>query len=142
MTPTEQDNELQFCESCNGMTRGNPTCGKCGAWRETEAMTPTQQDKELRTQIRNTLYNHEIGFSLAKADRQTPGQMVEELIDAMLCLVTADRKRVAMEARLDERQMLNFHRAYGRDYQETLETLEEANDERIALINNKRKELL
>ena len=54
-------------------------------------------------------------------------------------LIIADRKRVALEARLDERQMLSFHRAYGRDYQETLETLEESNDERIAELKQELK---
>ena len=59
MTPTEQDNDsLQLCNFCNCTTRGNPTCGRCGAWREGTGleepnssnysggiMTPT--DKEL-----------------------------------------------------------------------------------------------
>ena len=55
MTPTQQYKELQFCESCNCMTRGNPTCGKCGAWRETETITLTEQDKELEKFEQNLL---------------------------------------------------------------------------------------
>lgn len=50
-------------------------------------------------------------------------------------------KELVAEARLDERQMLNFHRAYGKDYQATLETLEEANDDRIAELKAQQEEV-
>ena len=48
---------------------------------------------------------------------------------------------MALEARIDERQILSFHRAYGKDYQETLETLEEANDKRIAELKAQQEEV-
>ena len=81
-------------------------------------MTPTEQDKELRELV------HIV-------------QNADTTYDAMQFII-ADRKRVALEARIDERQMLSFHRAYGRDYQATLETLEEANDKRIAELEAER----
>lgn len=85
-------------------------------------MTPTEQDKmsdeELYQSITDICFEN--------------GGVTKPMADKLMQLTTADRKRVALEARLDERQMLSFHRAYGRDYQATLETLEEANDKRIA----------
>ena len=84
-------------------------------------MTPTEQDKELRELV------HIV-------------QNADTTYDAMQ-FIKADRKRVELEARLDERQMLSFHRAYGRDYQATLETLEEANDDRIAELKAQQEEV-
>jgi len=84
-------------------------------------MTPTEQDKELRELV------HIV-------------QNADTTYDAMQFII-ADRKRVALEARIDERQMLSFHRAYGKDYQATLETLEEANDKRLAELKAQQEEV-
>ena len=89
-------------------------------------MTPTEQDKELREKI-----SHRFDSVCAEGHQQSCGEY-QTAVDDVMQLIAADRKRVALEARIDERQMLSFHRAYGKDYQETLETLEEANDKRIA----------
>jgi len=97
-------------------------------------MTPTEQDKELREKLDELLKSPRYGVSLFAGHRDI---LVEILAD----FITADRKRVALEARIDERQMLNFHRAYGKDYQGTLETLEEANDDRIAELKAQQEEL-
>ena len=94
-------------------------------------MTPTEQDNELLIAIQNV----ETQGSFVK--NEITGRAMKEIA----ALITADRKRVALEARIDERQMLSFHRAYGRDYQATLETLEESNDERIAELKAQQEQL-
>jgi len=101
-------------------------------------MTPTEQDK-LREQIEAIFKNPHCASCHEDWDYDSSyrtdsccTRFMTDSISKVVELITADRKRVALEARLDERQMLNFHRAYGKDYQETLETLEETNDERIA----------
>lgn len=86
-------------------------------------MTPTEHYKELRDAILLEFKN---------VHRLAPSDYTENCTNIVMQLIAADRKRVALEARIDERQMLNFHRAYGKDYQETLGMLEEANDDRIA----------
>lgn len=133
-------------------------------------MTPTEQDKELREKLaaieherwadwqkwvhkvlREANPSPEIGDILERWDRQieTPYEKLSEKekdsdreqVDRYWQLIIADRKRVALEARLEERQMLSFHRAYGRDYQATLETLEETNDKRIAQLKAQQEEV-
>ena len=114
MTPTEQDNDLQFCESCSCMTRGNPTCGKCGAWRETETMTPTEQDKELRALL-GEMPNFVIDWLELSDDLRNEWKkggkasdfgghraFIQKYEEKLAKLITADRKRVALEARIDE----------------------------------------
>ena len=117
MTPTEQDNDLQFCESCSCMTRGNPTCGKCGAWRETETMTPTEQDKELRAllgempgfvidwlELSDELRNEWKKGGKA-SDFGGHRTFIQKYEKKLAELITADRKRVELEARIDENNM-------------------------------------
>lgn len=99
-------------------------------------MTPTEQDSNGDGILKQRIYE-EIAVIFAGKDlshEQIAALMDDrkESVELIMRLITADRKRVALEARIDERQMLSFHRAYGRDYQATLETLEEANDERTA----------
>lgn len=53
---------------------------------------------------------------------------------------TQQLNTAVVEARIDERQSMNFHRAYGKDYQYTLELLEEQNDARIATLKQQLKE--
>lgn len=56
-------------------------------------MTPTEQDKELREAIAN----------IVEAEYKSPNYTpVVERIDHIMQLITADRKRVALEARIDE----------------------------------------
>ena len=107
-------------------------------------MTPTEQDNELRSAIIH--YRIKCDYYLSDRDEGVISQEEYETaicseLNAVIQLCTADRKRVALEARIDERQMLSFHRAYGRDYQATLETLEEANDERIAELKAQQEEV-
>ena len=82
---------------------------------------------ELYEQVSAAMYDTDYKHVI-----EDPEYFDRAAVDAVVEFITADRKRVALEARIDERQMLSFHRAYGRDYQATLETLEEANDDRIA----------
>ena len=111
MTPTEQNNDLQFCESCSCMTRGNPTCGKCGAWRETETMTPTEQENELRKAVWSSLASqmtHAINCTDPEHKRQESCvDFTEKNFDELMHLITADRKRVELEARLDEARYID-----------------------------------
>ena len=88
MTPTQQDKELQFCESCNCMTRGNPTCGKCGAWRETETITLTEQDKEIRKEIISILRDSKLDIvddadDIMQLIAAWHNKQVEELLDKL-----------------------------------------------------------
>ena len=141
MTPTEQDKELReklaaiehqrwadwqryvhsLCYENKGI--GGELTG--------ELTIPSELVRRWERQI-ETPY-HELSEKEKDSDR--------EQVDRYWQLITADRKRVELEARLDERQMLSFHRAYGRDYQATLETLEEANDDRIAELKAQQEEV-
>ena len=62
-------------------------------------MTPTEQDDELREKLWE-IFKHD---SLASSRAGSPSQKTEEAINS---LITADRKRVALEARLDELERL------------------------------------
>ena len=70
-------------------------------------MTPTEQENELRDEIKNIL-NAE-SFVSVDIDKVTPSLRAlvakrhdNGAIDTILELITADRKRVALEARIDE----------------------------------------
>ena len=56
-------------------------------------MTPTEQDNELREAIRLELKN---------VHRLAPADYTENCTNIVMQLITADRKRVAVEARIDE----------------------------------------
>ena len=60
-------------------------------------MTPTEQDEELREQI------YALDRLRVKIDPNLPriGSVMAR-VDDIVALITADRKRVALEARLDE----------------------------------------
>ena len=113
-------------------------------------MTPTEQDKKLEVALMELFCrSEEFGRTfLTCASKEEFAEAVnggaldhQQAAHEAMKLITADRKRVALGARIDERQMLSFHRAYGKDYQETLETLEEANDERIAELKAQQEEV-
>ena len=53
-------------------------------------MTPTEQDKELRKEIWDTLRYNQFNMETSSA------------VAHIMQLITADRKRVALEARIDE----------------------------------------
>ena len=56
-------------------------------------MTPTEQDKELREAILLEFKN---------VHRLAPSDYTENCTNIVMQLITADRKRVALEARIDE----------------------------------------
>lgn len=58
-------------------------------------MTPTEQDKELREKI-----NHRFDSVCAEGHQQSCGEY-QTAVDDVMQLITADRKRVALEARLE-----------------------------------------
>ena len=60
-------------------------------------MTPTEQDKELREAICDGMHIHpeELQYNL-------PNSFGNSELEAIMQLIIADRKRVALEARLDE----------------------------------------
>ena len=76
-------------------------------------MTPTEQDKELETQIQKVIASCLRFYGDIQRDSQT---CTSELMQ----LITADRKRVALEARIDEltrvlqRPYISQH-VYGQD---------------------------
>ena len=70
--------------------------------------------------------------------------IADKLLDNVEKLViewhTQQLNTAEVEARIDERQSMSFHRAYGKDYQYTLEILEEQNDARIATLKQQLKD--
>ena len=60
-------------------------------------MTPTEQDKELREGLAAIFYDDNYEYMLENEDMFDVGA-IEEAVQ----LITADRKRVALEARIDE----------------------------------------
>ena len=63
-------------------------------------MTPTEQDKELREKI-----SHRFDSVCAEGHQQSCGEY-QTAVDDVMQLITADRKRVALEARIDEIRMI------------------------------------
>lgn len=62
-------------------------------------MTPTEQDKELREKLdRLIIENQSVDGSIDISDQQA-------MRDEILELITTDRERVALEARIDERSI-------------------------------------
>ena len=59
-------------------------------------MTPTEQDNELREKI-----SHRFDSVCAEGHQQSCGEY-QTAVDDVMQLITADRKRVALEARIDE----------------------------------------
>ena len=113
-------------------------------------MTPTEQDKKLEVALMELFCrSEEFGrVFLTRVSKEEFAKSVnsgaldhQQAAHEAMQLITADRKRVALEARLDERQALHFGRKYGRDYQATLEDLEEENDKRIAELKAQKEEL-
>ena len=97
-------------------------------------MTPTEQDKELREKLRVMIRGYLRDYTDSARDSLV-------YADEVLSLITQYGDTRERLGRIDERQMLSFHRAYGKDYQETLETLEEANDKRIAELKAQQEEV-
>jgi len=58
-------------------------------------MTPTKQDKELREKI-----NHRFESVCTEGHQQSCGEY-QTAVDDIMQLITADRKRVALEARIE-----------------------------------------
>ena len=61
-------------------------------------MTPTEQDKELREKVATIVEYWDF------SPLQDEDSRIERLKDEIMQLITADRKRVALEARLNEVQ--------------------------------------
>ena len=66
-------------------------------------MTPTQQDNELRAEVKQILKD---GFNYYIGERKDVSSDMKPLdtycTEHLMQLITADRKRVALEARIDE----------------------------------------
>ena len=81
-------------------------------------MTPTEQDNELREAICDAMhvYPEELKYRL-------PNSFGNSELEAIMQLITADRKRVALEARIDEltklRRMFERLAEYA-DYKESV----------------------
>ena len=63
-------------------------------------MTPTEQDKELREKVASIIEYWDF------SPLQDEDSRIERLKNEILQLITADRKRVELEARLDELKRL------------------------------------
>ena len=85
-------------------------------------MTPTEQDKELREQLRAIVTRN--GKSV-----RIP-ELLEKELDNLMQFITADRKHVALEARLNEVQNAYEHWINGRSF------ISSYFRDRIALLSN------
>lgn len=85
-------------------------------------MTNLMTDTELREKLLRDLTD--ICFDNGGVTKP----MAEKLAD----YVTQYGNTREREGRIDERESMHFGRKYGRDYQATLEDLEEENDKRLA----------
>ena len=63
-------------------------------------MIPTEQDKELREKLKRAVL--ETGRYDTIGDEQLEDKYLRRFIDELMQLITADRKRVALEARINE----------------------------------------
>ena len=88
-------------------------------------MTPTEQDNELREAICDAMhvYPEELKYRL-------PNSFGNSELEAIMQLITADRKRVALEARLNEVQNAYEHWINGRSF------ISSYFRDRIALLSN------
>ena len=91
-------------------------------------MTPTEQDKELREAILTEFKN---------VHRLAPADYTENCTNIVMQLITADRKRVALEARIDElmRERKNDYWPYYSDKADSYNT------ERIAELKAQQEEV-
>ncbi len=83
-------------------------------------MTPTEQDKELREAI----------ISIVEAEYKTPNYIpAVERIDHIMQLITADRKRVALEAKIEVCDKYLGYRAASSTEAEAIQWLDFQRDE-------------
>jgi len=82
-------------------------------------MTPTEQDKELRDILSKVLLDGQNQIYDLKDGKATPEQITERMFASLdywqpklQQLITADRKRVALEARIDELKKLQALSTY------------------------------
>ena len=94
-------------------------------------MTPTEQDKELREAILLEFKN---------VHRLAPADYTENCTNIVMQLVTADRKRVALEARLDEISHV-FRIVDGRIFWQSDISLAMPLDDRIAELKAQQEEV-
>lgn len=78
-------------------------------------MTPTEQDKELRKKIEKipiAYSSDQGGEAMYFEDFGIMPSDIDDFYDGLIKLITADRKRVALEARIDELEDLSLHMYY------------------------------
>ena len=104
-------------------------------------MTPTEQDKKLEVALMELFCrSEEFGRTfLTCASKEEFAEAVnggaldhQQAAHEAMQLITQYGDTRERLGRIDERQALHFGRKYGRDYQATLEDLEEENDKRLA----------
>jgi len=94
-------------------------------------MTPTEQDKELREAILLEFKN---------VHRLAPADYTENCTNIVMQLITADRKRVALEARIDEISHV-FRIVDGRIFWQSDISLAMPLEERIAELKAQQEEV-
>ena len=104
-------------------------------------MTPTEQDKELREQLdRLITENQGVDGSIDISDQ-------EAMRDEILELITADRKRVSLEARINERNKIALDNYRGETFSEStnwqakFEYFMDSNERRIAELKAQQEEV-
>ena len=67
-------------------------------------MTPTEQDKELKIAVAKVMTDYGVDFYEGNLMHRTEQRLalIDKFQNDILQLITADRKRVELEARLDE----------------------------------------
>ena len=105
-------------------------------------MTPTEQDKELREQVSTVMYDTDYKHVI-----EDPEYFDKAAVDAVVDLITADRKRVALEARINERNKIALDNYRGKtasestNWQGEFEYFMEGNEERIAELKAQQEEV-
>ena len=127
-------------------------------------MTPTEQDKELREQVSKVIdgWRYEQDWVASKAEDFPEHKgagcgcpvcvkmsaLNSQATNELIALITADRKRVALEARIAERKQIAIYNYAGYTFSEKTNWAEEFqkfidnNESRIAQLSNPQEEKL
>lgn len=91
----------------------------------------TPESQELRTKLFNITIDMRNDNGRGWIDRNIAR------MDDIMALITADKEKVVREARIEELNRVNTRRHYGKDYQDSLDELDDYKDKRLAELQGK-----
>ena len=97
--------------------------------------TPLNTDDELREAI-----NQRFDVVTTQGHHQSCGEY-QTAVDDIMRLILTDRKKHELQARIDELTKLDTRRHYGKDYQESLDELDDYKEDRIEALQKGAREL-